>query len=118
MSEESPSPPAVSCNHLQHAKARDEALGKSTADVLLTKPPTRASGNFYFCAFCRKKGEPTSGLEPLTCSLRVRFGHLYLGRKVAYLQGKVSAAYRCVTPYYAQVSVPVSVSLGLVPQLM
>ena len=71
MPEESPSPSAVSCNHLQHAKARDEAMGKPTADALLTKPPTRTSGNFYFCVFCRKKREPTSGLEPLTCSLRV-----------------------------------------------
>jgi hypothetical protein len=110
MSEESPSPPAVSCNHLQHAKARDEALGKSTADVLLTKPPTRASGNFYFCAFCRKKGEPTSGLEPLTCSLRVRFGPLYLSRKVAYLRENAFVAYRHITSDCAQVSVPVSVS--------
>jgi hypothetical protein len=55
------------------------------------------------------KREPTSGLEPLTCSLRVRFEALYLSRKVAYLQGKVSAAYRRVTRNYAQVSVPVSV---------
>jgi hypothetical protein len=54
-------------------------------------------------------GEPTSGLEPLTCSLRVRFGPLYISRKVAYLQGKVAAAYRRVTSDYAQVSVPVSV---------
>jgi hypothetical protein len=52
-----------------------------------------------------------SGLEPPSCSLRVRFGLLYLSRKVAYLQGKAFAAYRCVTPNYAQVSVPVSVSL-------
>jgi hypothetical protein len=43
----------------------------STADVLLKKPPTRTSGTFYFCKFCRKNREPTSGLEPLTCSLRV-----------------------------------------------
>jgi hypothetical protein len=42
-------------------------------------------------------------------SLRVRFGPLYLSRKVAYIKGKVSAAYRRVTPHYAQVSVPVSV---------
>src|SRR5215203_3257774 len=42
-------------------------------------------------------------------SLRVRFGLPYLSRKVAYLPAKVSAAYRPVTPNYAQVSVPVSV---------
>ena len=42
-------------------------------------------------------------------SLRVRFGLLYLSRKVVYLQGKVAAAYRRVTSDYAQVSVPVSV---------
>jgi hypothetical protein len=53
MPEESPSPPAVSCNHLQHAKARDEALGKSTADVLLTKPPMFMSGAFRFPGICR-----------------------------------------------------------------
>src|SRR4028118_7642 len=40
--------------------------------LLLTKLPTRTSGAFRFCAFCRKNKEPTSGLEPLTCSLRVR----------------------------------------------
>jgi hypothetical protein len=51
----------------------------------------------------------TSGLEPLTCSLRVRFVPLYLSREVAYLQGKAFAAYRRVTLNYAQVSVPVSV---------
>jgi hypothetical protein len=47
----------------------------------------------------------TSGLEPLTCSLRVRFRPPYLSRKVTYLEGKVSVAYRRVTPNYAQVSV-------------
>src|SRR5215203_3772562 len=57
-----------------------------------------------------KNREPTSGLEPLTCSLRVRFGPLYLSRKVAYLQRKGVAAYRRVMPNYAQVSLPVSVS--------
>jgi hypothetical protein len=29
------------------------------------------SGAFPFYGFCRKNKEPTSGLEPLTCSLRV-----------------------------------------------
>jgi hypothetical protein len=41
---------------------------ESTADALLTKPPTRASRAFSFCRFCRQKREPTSGLEPPTCS--------------------------------------------------
>ena|SRR5215213_6706290 len=71
--------------------------------------------NAYLCLYVLpanrgKIGEPTSGLEPLSCSLRVRFVPLYLSRKVAYLQAKVSAAYRHVTPNYAQVSVSVSVS--------
>src|SRR5215213_7593000 len=44
---------------------------ESTADVLLTKPPARTSVAFRFCVFCRKEREPTSGLEPLICSLRV-----------------------------------------------
>ncbi len=39
--------------------------------LLLTKLPTRTSGAFRFCEFCRKNKEPTSGLEPLSCSLRV-----------------------------------------------
>jgi len=39
---------------------------ESTADALLTKPPTRSSGAFPFYGFCRKNKEPTSGLEPLT----------------------------------------------------
>jgi tetratricopeptide repeat protein len=41
-------------------------LGKSTADVLLTKLPIPTSGASCFCGFCRKNKEPTSGLEPLT----------------------------------------------------
>jgi hypothetical protein len=44
---------------------------ESTAYVLLTKPSTRTSWSSHFCMFCRKIREPTSGLEPLTCSLRV-----------------------------------------------
>jgi hypothetical protein len=31
-------------------------------------PPTRTSGTLRFYGFCRKNREPTSGLEPLTCS--------------------------------------------------
>jgi hypothetical protein len=53
--------------------------------------------------------ESASRLDPLTCSLRLRFGLLYLSRKVAYLQGKAFATYRRVTLNYAHVSVPVSV---------
>ncbi len=44
---------------------------ESTAYVLLTKPSTRTSWECRFYRFCRKNEEPTSGLEPLTCSLRV-----------------------------------------------
>ena len=47
------------------------STAEATADVLLTKRPTRRLVAFGFCWFCRQKGEPTSGLEPLTCSLRV-----------------------------------------------
>jgi hypothetical protein len=53
-------------------------LGKSTADVLLTMPPTPTSAGFLFYRFCRQNREPTSGLEPLTCSLRVR-SHTFVG---------------------------------------
>jgi hypothetical protein len=42
-----------------------------TADVLLTKPRMYVSAAFPFYEFCRQNMEPTSGLEPLTCSLRV-----------------------------------------------
>jgi hypothetical protein len=41
------------CNHLQHTDARNEVSGKSTADVLLTKPPKFWSEAFHFCWFCR-----------------------------------------------------------------
>src|SRR5215204_4294737 len=44
---------------------------ESTADVLLTKPSILVSGTFHFYGICRQNMEPTSGLEPLTCSLRV-----------------------------------------------
>jgi hypothetical protein len=61
-------PPAMLCNHLQHTDARDEVSGSSTADVLLTKPSIRTSCFSRFYGICRKNREPTSGLEPLTCS--------------------------------------------------
>ncbi len=65
----------ATCRALQTFVARrckgHEAFGKSTADVLLTKPPIRRSRVFRFYGICRQKREPTSGLEPLTCSLRV-----------------------------------------------
>ena len=39
----------MSCDHLRHTDARDEALGHySTADVLLTKPPNVLVGGFAF----------------------------------------------------------------------
>src|SRR5215204_215613 len=44
---------------------------ESTADALLTKPSTLTSWFSRFYWICRKIKEPTSGLEPLTCSLRV-----------------------------------------------
>src|SRR5215216_4716117 len=44
---------------------------ESTVYVLLTKPSTRTSWFSRFYGFCRQKREPTSGLEPLACSLRV-----------------------------------------------
>jgi hypothetical protein len=46
-------------------------------------------------------GEPTSGLEPLTCSLRVRFEALYLSRKVATYREKCPqriAVLHAITP--------------------
>ena len=57
----------------QHGKARRRRHGrdlglKSTADLLLTKPPMSVSGALTFYGFCRRNEEPTSGLEPLTCS--------------------------------------------------
>src|SRR5918998_4781630 len=67
--EDSPTPPAVPCKRSYHANARDDAFGKSTADVLLTKPLTRTSSAFPFYGICRKNREPTSGLEPLTYPL-------------------------------------------------
>jgi hypothetical protein len=53
MPEDSPTPRAVPCNHSQHANARDEGFGQSTADILLTKPAARTSGAFHFYGFCR-----------------------------------------------------------------
>ena len=48
-------------------RARLGSFGvESTADVLLTKCPTRTSGALRFYRICRQKREPTSGLEPLT----------------------------------------------------
>jgi hypothetical protein len=70
------------------------------------------SGNIGFSAYLSRSGradERTHTTGPI--SLRVRFGFLYPSRKVAYIQRKVSAAYRPVTLGVAQDSVPVSVSL-------
>src|SRR5215211_6095555 len=39
--------------------------------LLLTKPSTRTSSTCRFYRFCKENGEPTSALEPLSCSLRV-----------------------------------------------
>src|SRR5215211_9550757 len=44
---------------------------ESTADVLLTKASICTSWPSRFYGFCRQKRESTSGLEPLSCSLRV-----------------------------------------------
>ncbi len=49
--------------------------------------------------------EPTSGPEPLYCSLRVRFVSLSLRRKAAYVRRKRFVTYRRLTLNYAQVSV-------------
>ena len=46
-------------------------FGLATVALLLPKPPTTEPGALQFYGFCSKKTEPTSGLEPLTCSLRV-----------------------------------------------
>ena len=43
----------------------------ATAALLLPRPQYSCWRLFYFLWFCRKNKEPTSGLEPLTCSLRV-----------------------------------------------
>jgi hypothetical protein len=74
--------------------------------------PTAAPRPFLWRVSCssmaiRRADERTRTANLI--SLRVRFGLLYLSRKVVYLQGKVAAAYRRVTSDYAQVSVPVSV---------
>src|SRR5215213_3390079 len=65
----------ATCSTLQPLVARQfrgRGFGiESTADVLLTKLTTRTSSAFRFYGICRKNKEPTSGLEPLTCSLRV-----------------------------------------------
>src|SRR5215207_11227030 len=49
----------------------ETVFGEATAYALLTKPSTRTSCASHFCGICRQDREPTSGLEPLTCSLRV-----------------------------------------------
>src|SRR5215208_7738614 len=51
--------------------ATTSSMRMVSADVLLTKPSARTSGASRFYGFCRKIREPTSGLEPLSCSLRV-----------------------------------------------
>ncbi len=47
------------------------ASGEATAALLLPIPRYERHRPFSFYGVCRKIKEPTSGLEPLTCSLRV-----------------------------------------------
>src|SRR5215208_3552737 len=72
----------ATCCTLQPLVARQCRGGgfgiESSADVLLTKPSTRKSCASRYYGICRKNKEPTSGLEPLTCSLRV-IGHALQG---------------------------------------
>src|SRR5829696_5945754 len=60
-----------------HGKARRRRHGRGfglvTAALLLPSPWYSRYGFLVFYGICRKNKEPTSGLEPLTCSLRV--GH-------------------------------------------
>jgi hypothetical protein len=75
---------------------------EATADVLLTKSPMFWSEAFCFYGFCRKEREPTSGLEPLTCSLRVMHQTLQgfaWGCNAVYLEGFLFPALPCVAPY-------------------
>jgi hypothetical protein len=43
--------------------------------LLLTIPPVLVPRTVCFCTFCRQNEEPTSGLEPLSCSLRVNYSY-------------------------------------------
>jgi len=54
------------------ADGMDEVSGWSTADVLLTRPPTRTSDAFRFYSFCRKKRGPTCGLKNRLPLLQLR----------------------------------------------
>jgi hypothetical protein len=45
----------VACNHLYNADARDKAFGSFTADVILTKLPTRSSVAFRFLRDLQEK---------------------------------------------------------------
>jgi hypothetical protein len=56
--------PATTCI----SPTQGRRLSKS---LLLPNPPTRTLRLLRFNGICRENKEPTSGLEPLTCSLRV-----------------------------------------------
>jgi hypothetical protein len=68
------------------------ATSRRVHDLLLTKPSMLVSETFHFYGICRKNKEPTSGLEPLTCSLRV-IGQALLG-----------AAWGCKSPISRRLS--------------
>src|SRR5215213_5904315 len=49
-------------------ECKGRGFGLATAALLLPSPRLSYRGLFCFCRICRKKREPTSGLEPLTSS--------------------------------------------------
>jgi hypothetical protein len=86
-------PPKIYCVHLMAPSAgwhppEPGCIGQtvnatisfrgSTAALLLPITRYEYQRLFAFYAFCREKRKPTSGLEPLTCSLRV-CGRAFLG---------------------------------------
>jgi hypothetical protein len=63
----------------QHGKSRRQQHGRGVGiESTVDKASDKNIGGFPFCGVCRKTREPTSGLEPLSCSLRVII-HVLLG---------------------------------------
>ena len=86
----------------KHTPRDGRGFGLAPAALLLPIPRWSERCLVSFCGICRKNKESTSGLEPLTCSLRVITQALQGCAGMCnppYLKGFLCPVLPCVAPY-------------------
>ena len=84
----------------QHGKSRRQQHGRGVGiESTVDKASDKNIGGFPFCGVCRKTREPTSGFEPLYCSLRVIIHALQGIANPAFLIRFLCSVLPCVAPY-------------------